>query len=1313
MHDLAVQKVGGGDPLLTAIYLLILILALALASALLVRRWQSRRALLRRLEELNRLAEIGRTIATAQLDVTSVAEVVYEQAGHIVDTATFQLGLFVDDRYRLLLWVVDSQRRPPAEFRLVPGQVGIMGWLRDQRQSLLVHDFEREAGTLPAAPRYVSPDPPRSAMFVPLLIGQRALGALAVQSRQAQAFSEGDLRLLSIVANHAAAALQNAQLYEQARRRAAQLELLAGVSQRINVLQPLSALYRQVADLVVDKFREYRVSYYEADGQVLRLRATAPPAAEAVGLLAAVAFGEGAIGRAAEQRTVLALQDLPELPADMALGGSAPRGRAELAAPVQIDDRVLGVLHVVHAGGRVFDDSAPAVFTSLAAQMAIAILEAQLYRAEQRRAEQLAALAQAARTVASTLELDDMLDEILDVVDDRFGYHAARIFLLQEDRLVFQAGLGVGTVGQSIDGLAYDLEGPGLIAQVGRSRQAIVVDDVSRHPDYVPSPGLAATRSEMIAPMTMGARLLGVFDVQSERPGAFTAEDARTLQTLADTLAVAVRNARLFEHERRRRRLAEIMRAVSVALTATLQLDNVLELILDGLALVVSYDVASILLVNEAGEMILRAMRGAPGTEEAIGLPLNVRRFAPGEEIPTVLPFGELDVAQDYRALVALPDPHACLAAPLAPGGEHVGYLVVESAGQLRFPASEVELSVTFASQAAVAIENARLYTAQREQAWVSTALLQVADATGRASELDDVLETVARLTPMLVGVDRCAILMADRDGWRLAAFNGLDDGGGLTLAALHERFPDGLPTAGWPRFAEMLATREPVVLDPDDEMPPGLREVFVGVVILLPLLAKGRVEGVLVVGQVPGETPFTPHRIRLMGGIASQAALAIESALLTISQQEEAWVSTALLQVAESVAGQPLEQGLETVSRLTPILVGIDQLAIYQFDPQARAFWLRQAAGLDEPPDRGPIPLSIVLDDLGLQADDPLFDTEPPWRLRLPERLTEWFGSQECFVWPLRARGDVLGVLVVQAAPLLGRRLTILNGIAHQLAMAMENARLAREVAAQERLERELEVARDIQASFLPQGYPAAEGWQLSAFWRAARQVGGDFYDFIALQPGQQGPRWGLVIADVADKGVPAALLMALSRTLMRTVAINRVRPADTLARVNELILADSRSEQFVTMFYGVWEPETGLFRYAVGGHNPPIWATADGRVRTLPGRGIALGVLEGAQYQEYQVRLGPGDSLTLFTDGLTDAVNARVEEFGLQRALDVVRAAWRQPAQAMVDALAAAVARHVGGNEPFDDLTILVLKRQDGHETPLADLVSGSAAE
>src|SRR5258707_3054026 len=148
------QAAGSQPELLTAGLVLILVLALVLIATVAVRRRQSRRELVRRLAELTRLAEAGKILAGAELDLARLAELVFQQAGQLVDTSTFQLGMFEGGRYRLLIWVVDGQRRPPAEFNLTPDSLGIMGWLRDNGRNLLVRDFEREAASLPAQPRY-------------------------------------------------------------------------------------------------------------------------------------------------------------------------------------------------------------------------------------------------------------------------------------------------------------------------------------------------------------------------------------------------------------------------------------------------------------------------------------------------------------------------------------------------------------------------------------------------------------------------------------------------------------------------------------------------------------------------------------------------------------------------------------------------------------------------------------------------------------------------------------------------------------------------------------------------------------------------------------------------------------------------------------------------------------------------------------------------------------------------------------------------------------------------------------------------------
>ncbi|HLF03030.1 MAG TPA: GAF domain-containing protein, partial [Anaerolineales bacterium] len=538
------------------LYIAILLLALVAAGAILYRRRQSRRALVQRVADLSQLAEVGRAIISAPLDLQSLAEVVYQQAGQIVDTSIFQLGLFEGNRYRLLIWVLDGERQPLQEFRLMPDSLGIVGWLRESKRSLLVRDFESEQDSLPAKPRYIAERPPRSAAFVPLMVADSVLGAIAIQSRRPNAFDDEHVRLLTIVANHAAAALEKAHVYEQAQERASHLALIAEVTQQINVLQPLPALYKQIVECIAKQLEGYEVSFFTPVNNGLKLQATSRPDWKGKTIVRRTGDTGNTVVEAAGGRQTVVRESLPEMGGD---GNDAPAShKAELAIPVVIEEKVMGVLHG-RATGATVAPSVRALFESLAAQIAFAILESELYAAEQRRAEQLATIAQVSRTIVSNLELEELFDEVLDRIEDSFGFKRAHIFLLQEHRLVFRAGLGKGAARWSARGMAHDLSGPGLIALAGRTQQAVIAGDVNAHAHYVPGPGLEDTRSEMAAPMIMGDKLLGVFDVQSDKLNQFGVDDAQIFQTLANTLAVAVRNARLFDLERRRRYLAETM----------------------------------------------------------------------------------------------------------------------------------------------------------------------------------------------------------------------------------------------------------------------------------------------------------------------------------------------------------------------------------------------------------------------------------------------------------------------------------------------------------------------------------------------------------------------------------------------------------------------------------------------------------------------------------------------------------------------------------------------------------------------------------
>ena len=270
---------------------------------------------------------------------------------------------------------------------------------------------------------------------------------------------------------------------------------------------------------------------------------------------------------------------------------------------------------------------------------------------------------------------------------------------------------------------------------------------------------------------------------------------------------------------------------------------------------------------------------------------------------------------------------------------------------------------------------------------------------------------------------------------------------------------------------------------------------------------------------------------------------------------------------------------------------------------------------------------------------------------------------------------------------------LPALQSLAAQLASALYRAEEYARALAHQKVIQELAVAAEIQASFLPDRLPQIAGWQLAATLRPARQTSGDFYDVIELPGG----RFGLLIADVTDKGTGAALFMALSRTLVRTYAFEYPdRPEKALHAANKRILSDSRSSMFVTVFYAILDPARGSLTYCNAGHNPPYLVRAGADPLPLRNTGIPLGIANDAVWTSATVMLEPGDLLVLYTDGVSEAQNWAGELFEVERMLQATRTTPEQTAEAVHASILAAVERFVGDAPQSDDLTLMVVARE-----------------
>ena len=240
------------------------------------------------------------------------------------------------------------------------------------------------------------------------------------------------------------------------------------------------------------------------------------------------------------------------------------------------------------------------------------------------------------------------------------------------------------------------------------------------------------------------------------------------------------------------------------------------------------------------------------------------------------------------------------------------------------------------------------------------------------------------------------------------------------------------------------------------------------------------------------------------------------------------------------------------------------------------------------------------------------------------------------------------------------------------------------------ERSKSELRIASDIQRSFLPERIPPLSGFDLAATFIPAMEVGGDFYDFI---PGEG--TLGMVIADVSGKSVPAALFMALSRTIVRINATHHEKGTDVLEDANNMISADSREGMFVTLFYGVLDQNSRSLIYANAGHPPPLLMRSSSKAfEKLDVTGIALGAFAGAKYEERRVDLASGDVLVLYTDGVNEAENGNFEQYGVERFCSIVRESCHLCAQGILDKILGDISQFCAGQAQFDDITMVVVK-------------------
>ncbi len=933
----------------------------------------------------------------------------------------------------------------------------------------------------------------------------------------------------------------------------------------------------------------------------------------------------------------------------------------------------------------------------------------------------LKVIAEVSQTINSILDLDQLLTRVSELIRTKFNIPYVHIFLKQyvPHTLEYTAGSGERAKTYQEHQIAFKLDATqGLITLAARTGKLQLVNDVSRDPRPVPNPITGVkSGSELALPLIFGGNTLGVLDLQSEQVNAFSEEDIAVFETLSANVAVAVRNASLYRSEIWRTKNSEKFRETAELLSQSISLQDFFNASLDNILELLPGDAGSIWLyppedfsseAPDPNHLFLSAVR-MPKRDD---YPSFKKELAPGEA--WFHPKGKLQAAvirkpgdpgDLIQEALNLPENFSGIATAITMAGQVVGILVLHEGTPGRYGAESEGICATFAGYLGSAIETERLDQETQAQTYYTSVMLQVAMATRNLADANSLLRTSGEFILSLIGGASVGLILKDAETNEFqlqAALGGgtatcrLDEPCIVTNTALLEQTLQAGKPVAMPAAKCSADIAKNLLLSPQDT------------ILLFPLIAHERQIGLLLHTSKEAYIPLEPElilgaqRFALLEGIAQQTAVSLQNIELIQAKQAEAVISNLLLQITNLfVSSKDMQQSLRESTRILSQFTNAEEIALIQFDleeDRALLRFLETKQGSYFYESENQVPLSQLLPVLqGLEQSGYLI---LPGNFLASNGYTDTQIETErkdinslCF--SLTVPGEVHGLLVAVEADRPGRslRVELLKEAARQIASGIQNYIMQSVQQKQSLIDKELQLARQIQKTFLPEKLPPLRGYDLAAEWQTARQVGGDFYDVFELSPG----KFGFVIADVSDKGLPASLYMTVSRTLIRSVALENESPAGTLEKVNHILQLDSEDGFFVTVFYAVMELTNGKVTYCVAGHNPPFVLCLDrARVQPLSRGGIALGMMDPISLKDQGLVLEPGDGLVLFTDGITETFSPAGEAFGEVRLQAKLESLMGQTSREIIEGIRLSLDNFRDDAELDDDYTLLVIRRK-----------------
>ncbi|MBI2266130.1 MAG: GAF domain-containing protein [Armatimonadetes bacterium] len=1128
---------------------------------------------------------------------------------------------------------------------------------------------------------------------------------------------DAHLHLLATMAT--AFAHENLQKEEE-RKRSRRFALVSEINQLIG--GDLTRLLRMIAGRVAEVTEMERCTIFLADdqGQALVARASNVLSGEQLNdfriplgdtLSAASLMGQPFFSRDASRD--------PRLVKDFV---NACGIRSLMTLPLQVGRKVIGILHLTDSTtSRAFTDEEINFSLALAAEIALAIESSRLAEERRKRIVELqeskveiqSYFTQIGRALGSALNIQSLLHLIGDLSMRVTHTDACSLYLFRDGCIEREVVIGLPALPES--GLVCPIDGgkrriPKAVENLmqespggqgtffsrdfffmGEADVATVVESNLLEEEIHSRDSIA---SLLRIPLKVQDEIVGLLNVYSRTKREFATEEIEILRAFASQATLAIENVGLFEQTQEKAREIQDLYEAASAIGGKLSLKEILIETASRLCRMVEMDRCLVFLVDEQRKILKsQASFGVTPDEQeffgTISVPMSffegprwveVRRGKP------LLLTGSLEenaaALGDFSKIIS---PRCCLFVPLLSKQRLIGFLYLD-ARDSRPELSEEQLTRTMSLsiQGATAIERAQLYEQLTNNIQQMRLLYQISTTLSTTLNPDKIFPLIIEKASQLLNKGTGCLLLWDdaKKQYSIIAARGLSESFLSEIAVS----PDDRI------FEPAIIKRKPFIVTnlmlevEDPHVAQKVKREGLGSMLSVPLISRKKTMGLLCFFDEVGHH-YSQEDVSLLSNFASHATLCIENSRLYSILRNKVQELAALFEMGKTIsASLRLQEVMQETSENLSRVMKADACAIMIKEHIREELSFQATFGLSKKFHHKKVSAQEGLVGRVLTTGHPMvvYEFQESSPFRFPRSIKEE-GMRTMLMVPLSLKDEAIGVAAVYTKDVrhfTEADINLLCTLANQAAIAIENAR---------RYEEQYSIAQIIQKNLLPRKEFSIPGLEIAHKYVPTREVSGDYFDVVQTAPG----RWGLAIADVSGKGSQAALYAARGKYAWKAYALENHSPDLVISKLNRLLIPETPPEKFITMLYLIIDITKMELTFSSAGHEPALlYKSARGLMSSLHTDGMVLGVSDGAQYTKKRVKLGKGDLLILYTDGLSEARNKDGEIFGIRRLREIVTENADLSVGALANKIYNGVQRFARRQFLEDDLTLMVIR-------------------